>query len=299
MSTQDTLQRFIFDKLPIRGEFVHLDQSFQTIVSQHRYSAPIKQLLGEALCVAALLSAIIKFNGRLTVQFRGKGPLKLLLAQCDNEFQLRGLVKCDGEPTYGELMDAMNEGVLVIMLDGGPKKTRYQGIVSWRGNSLIESIEGYFKESEQLATKIWLSVNETSAVGFLLQIVPTKGEQNRSIEKEIIEPHWRHIQKLSSSLCSIDMLHIDFESLLRMVYPEEEIRIFPVVDVKFGCTCSRKRGADAIMILGREEAEEELRDKQVILVTCDFCNREYVFDRVDVAAIFENKNGSDSNTHLH
>lgn len=299
MSTQDKLQRFIFDKSPVRGEFIHLDQSFQTIVNQHDYPLPIRQLLGEALCVAGLLSAIIKFNGRLTVQFRGKGKLKLLLAQCDNHFHLRGLVKWDGDIDHATLMEAFNDGVLVIMIDGGPSKTRYQGIVAWRGNSLTESIEGYFKESEQLATKIWLSVNETSAVGLLLQVVPSKSSNLRGVEKEIIEPHWHRIQHLSSSLCSVDMLQVNFENLLMQLYPEEEIRLFPAVDVKFGCTCSRKRGADAIQILGREEAEQELKDKQSIVVTCDFCNKEYIFDRVDVAGIFESNDGSGNTPHLH
>src|SRR5207244_419684 len=108
----------------------------------------------------------------LTVQFRGKGKLKLLLAQCDSEFQIRGLAKWEGELTYNDLMDSFNHGVLVIMLDSGPHKSRYQGIVSWRGNSLVESIEGYFRDSEQLSTKIWLTVNKRTAAGFLLQVIP-------------------------------------------------------------------------------------------------------------------------------
>lgn len=295
----DKLQRFIFDKVPIRGEFIRLEESFQTIINQHEYPQPIRQLLGEALCVAGLLSAIIKFDGRLTVQFRGKGQLKLLLAQCNNQFKLRGLAKWDGELTYSSLMESFNEGVLVIMLDGGPNKPRYQGIVAWRGNSLIESIEGYFKESEQLATKIWLSVNDTAAVGYLLQVVPQSPSNLISLEKEVIEPHWNHIQQLSRGLHSVDMLNMDFEKMLTQLYPEEEIRLFPPVDVEFGCTCSRKRGADAIQILGKEEAEEELRDKQVIVVTCDFCNKQYVFDRVDVAKIFDGDGNPGSSTSFH
>lgn len=299
MLIKDTLQRFIFEKAPVRGEYIHLQESFQTIVNQHAYPPALRQLLGEALCVAGLLSAIIKFNGRLTVQFRGKGKLKLLLAQCDNHFHLRGLAKWDGEMSYEDLMEAFNDGVLVIMLDAGPNKNRYQGMVAWRGNSLVESIEGYFRESEQLATKIWLSVSDTSAVGFLLQVVPATSGGVVGIEKDIINPHWDRITKLTSHLYPVDLLSMDCQSILRMLYPEEEIRLFPSVSVSFGCTCSRKRGADAILVLGREEAEAELKDKQSIVVTCDFCNKEYIFDRVDVAKIFENKDIPPADTHLH
>lgn len=299
MSELDTLQRFIFENAPVRGEFIHLQESYQTIIQQHNYPDALKQLLGEALCAAALLSAIIKFDGRLTVQFRGKGKLKLLLAQCDNNFNMRALAKWDGDLPYEELMASFNEGVLVIMLDGGPGKAQYQGVVAWRGNSLSESIEGYFKDSEQLATKIWLTVNERSAVGYLLQVVPNKNLRDAVIENEMIMPHWDHMMKLTEKLYPVDLLTIDCASLLSMLYPDEVIRLFPTVPVRFGCTCSRKRGADAIRILGEEEAEKELADKQTIVVTCDFCNQEYIFDRVDVAKIFQDEIPPPTDIHLH
>lgn len=298
MQKNDLLQRFIFENAPVRGELIQLHATYQTIINQHQYTPAIRKLLGEALCVAGLLSAIIKFDGRLTVQFRGNGKLKLLLAQCDNNFHMRGLVKSDGEMTYEDLMQSFNDGVLVIMLDSGGGKNRYQGMVSWTGNSLAESVEGYFKNSEQLATKIWLSVDEYSASGFLIQVVP--GETGlQKIEQEIINPHWEHISKLSMKINGKDMLNDDSHTLLKKLYPEEEIRVFESVPVSFQCTCSRKRGEDAISILGREEAEAELKDKQSIVVTCDFCNKEYIFDKIDVAKIFEDKDRPPTNSQLH
>lgn len=301
MNNHDLLQRFIFANAPVRGEYIHLQSTFHEIVHQHDYPPAIKQLLGEALCVAGLLSAIIKFDGRLTVQFRGKGKLKMLLAQCDNQFHMRGLAKYEGEMSYDDLMEAFNDGVLVIMLDSGlGGKNRYQGIVSWRGNSLVESIEGYFRESEQLATKIWLAVSDGAAAGYLLQVVPGKDKAVSAIEKEIIAPSWEHLTKLTTSnLQPADMFQVEYPQLLSKLYPEEEIRIFEGVPVKFQCTCSRQRGADAIELLGKKEAEAELKNNNSIVVTCDFCNREYVFDRVDIANIFENKDRPPPNTQIH
>lgn len=299
MTDKDLLHRFLFDKALIRGEFVHLDESFKAILTQHDYPKPIQQLLGEALCAAALLSAIIKFSGRLTVQFRGKGKLKLLLAQCDNQFNIRGLAKWDGELSYDDLMEAFNHGVLVIMLDSG-LKSRYQGVVSWKGNSLAESIEGYFRESEQLATKIWLTVKDTSAAGFLLQIVPASPEHvHEGIEHHALHPNWERVTKLTASLQSEQMLNEDYQTLLSNLYPEEEIRIFDSVPVRFHCTCSRKRGEDAIMILGQKEAEAELKNNKTIVVTCDFCNKEYIFDAADVAKMFAGQGDPPTDIHLH
>lgn len=298
MMKQDLLQRFIFDKASVRGEFIRLENSYQTIIEQHLYPKPIRQLLGEALSVAGLLSAIIKFNGRLTVQFRGKGKLKMLLAQCDNQNNLRGLAKWeDSLSTYNDLMESFNDGILAIMIDGGLKH-RYQGVVAWRGNSLTESIEGYFRESEQLATKIWLAVNDKVAAGFLLQVVPGGGGSSE-IEKETIALEWERITAITSQLEAEALLNANGELLLRKLYPDDEIRLFPAIPVAFKCTCSRKRSEDAILLLGRHEVEEELKDKNSIVVTCDFCNEEYVFDRADVEGIFAAKAKPSSDTHLH
>lgn len=297
--TKDLLQRFIFENEPIRGEYVKLEDCLQTILSQHAYPPAIQRLLGEALCAAVLLSAIIKFKGRVTVQFRGKGNLRLLSAQCDNKCQLRGLAKYEGEFTYEELMASFQDGVLMIMLDSGVKGQRYQGVVELQGNSLAESIQGYFRDSEQLSTKIWLNVSDVCGVGYLLQIIPAADKSARVLEKEIVSPGWHRIIKQTESCDLLTMLDSSYPELLTQLYPDETIRVFDASKVTFHCGCTRKRGEDAISLLGREDAEKELQDKQNVVVTCDFCNKEYVFDRVDVEAIFKKYGQPPSDTYLH
>lgn len=297
--TKDLLQRFIFENEPVRGEYVKLEHSLQTILKQHDYPPAIQRILGEGLCAAALLSAIIKFEGRLTLQFRGKGKLRLLLAQCDDQYHIRGLAKYDNDITYEELIESFQDGILMIMLDSGVKGQRYQGVVEWQGNSLAESIQGYFRSSEQLATKIWLSGNDKFAQGYLLQVIPIADKAARGIENEILNPSWQRIVNQTESADLDNILTRSYPELLTLLYPEETIRVFDPADVDFHCGCTRKRGEDAISLLGREEAEEELRDKQSIVVTCDFCNKEYVFDRVDVEAIFKKYGQPPSDTNLH
>lgn len=285
--SNDVLQRFIFENEPVRGEYVKLDASFAEILAQHDYPASVRHLLGECLSAAVLLSAIIKFQGRLTIQFRGKGKLRLLLAQCDDKYQMRGLAKYDQPISYEELMESFKDGVLVIMLDSGVKGQRYQGVVEWKGNSLAESIEGYFKNSEQLATKIWLTANENTAAGFLLQIVPPSEQVASAIQEEVDSISWQRVLTLTNQQNADLLLNEKYPEMLSKLYPEDNLRVFEGSPVAFKCSCTRKRGEDAILLLGREEAEEELRDKQSIVVTCDFCNKEYVFDRVDIEELFK------------
>lgn len=296
---KDLLQRFIFENEPVRGEYVKLTECLQSILNEHQYPESVRKLLGESLCAAVLLSAIIKFKGRLTLQFKGKGKLRLLLAQCDDQYHMRGLAKYDGEMTYDELMASFKEGILMILLDSGVQGQRYQGIVEWQGSSLAESIEGYFKNSEQLPTKIWLCATEKNAAGFFLQVIPAAGGEARELENEITAPGWYRITQLTEAADMSVLQDTQYPDFLSQIFPQETIRVFDPSSVTFKCTCTRKRGEDAISLLGREEAEEELRDKQVIVVTCEFCNKEYEFDRVDVETIFKKRENPSSDSQVH
>lgn len=293
MNDSDKLQRFLFEDAPVRGEIIRLNTAFTTIVEQHQYPPAIRALLGQALAVASLLAAIVKFDGRLTVQFQGKGKVKLLLAQCNQHFQVRGLVHYTGEMTEDELWNDLKEGVLAIMMEPDAQAgNRYQGIVAWQGNSFAETIEGYFKQSEQLPTRIWLAVNETAVAGLLLQIMPSEvvdGERDA----------WEHLSILSSTITPDELLTLENETLLHRLYSEETVRLFEQVPIQFKCNCSVKRSEHAVYLLGIEEAEEELKQKQTIVVTCEFCNTEYVFDKVDVARIFKEAGNSSPQSQLH
>jgi len=283
MSNKDVVQNFLFENFPIRGEIVHLNNSFQQIMEQHQYPPLIRRWLGEALVLISLLATSIKFSGRLAIQFQGKGKLKLLLVQCTNDLHLRGLAQWEGELNEEEILNSLQQGTIVITIDPENGKQRYQGIVAWQGQTLSESIEGYFLTSEQLPTRIWVVVDEKSAAGFLLQRMPDLEENRR---ESAVDHDWEHINYLTATLTAHELENIDNKTLLRRLYVEEDVRLFEAKPISFKCTCSEKRGANAILMLGQKEAEEELKDKQQIVVKCEFCNHEYTYDRVDVAAIF-------------
>jgi molecular chaperone Hsp33 len=293
MSDKDILQRFIFDGAPVRGEIVHLNDSFKSIMKQHNYPPMIQKILGEALVAASLLSAIIKFKGRLTVQFRGNGKLKLLLAQCNQQFQLRGLAQFDSDLKEDELWEALNQGVLGIMMDPDiPGGKRYQGIVAWKGQSFIETLEGYFYQSEQLPTRLWFSVNEECAAGMLLQVMPKD-------KPELYQNDWERLVMLTDTVKPEELLHIENQVLLHRLYSEDDVRVFEKIPVMFSCNCSVERSEHAIAILGQKEAEQELKLKENIVVTCEFCNKAYSFDRVDIARIFAKGDKPPSSTQIH
>lgn len=297
MNDKDILQRFIFENASIRGEIVRLEESYQVIMKQHQYPPAIKAILGEILVVASLLSASTKIKGRVTVQFQGKGTLKLLLAQSTHDLHIRGLAQWQGDLPADELMKQLKQGLLAITIDPEVGSgSRYQGVVAWQGDSLAHSIEGYFTHSEQLPTRLWLAVNQHRAAGFLIQVMPRESTRlGKNIEGQ---EDWEHISLLTKTLTANELLNLDNATILKRLYVEEDLRLFDASPVSFRCTCSDKRSENALLMLGKDEVEEELNEKQKVVVTCEFCNKEFMFDRVDVARIFK-ESDSDSSTQLH
>lgn len=280
MNNKDLIQRFLFETRSTRGEWVRLTHTYQTIVDQHHYPPVIKKLIGEMLVVTSLISAILKFKGRVSVQFQGKEQLKLLFAESDHEFGVRAFAQFSETIDEQDLLNAFKEGMMVITMDPIEGK-RYQGVVNWQGNSIAESIEGYFRDSEQLQTRLWVAVNHDEAAGLLLQVLPAENKNPDEMNEG-----FSHLAILTDTITETELLTLDIQTLLHRLYSEEDVRLFEGQSVVFRCRCSRERSENALVLLGRKEAELELKNNKQVVVTCEFCGKEYLFEADDIARIF-------------
>lgn len=281
MQEQDSLRRFIFEDEHIRGLWVCCHASYQAVMSRHPYPPVVGTVLGQALAASALLAATIKFEGSLTLQMQSEESLRLLLAQCTHDLHLRGLAHYQED----ELSQANSEfnlplqGRLMITIEQNQPHQRYQGVVESRGEALATMIEQYFQQSEQLPTRLWLASNEKIACGLLLQTLPNAGE---------VRPEaWDNITMLTETLTPEELLKDPCEALLLKLYNEHKVRLFESQLVSFRCRCSTERMENAIKMMSYEEANSLLSAHQQIVVTCEFCNAERTFDRVDVERLFK------------
>jgi len=96
-SSNDFLQRFLLERAGVRGVLVRLDHTWQDIRARGDYPPVPARFLGEALAASALLTGHIKFTGRLSVQVRSKGPLRLLFTECTDQGHVRGIVRWNNE----------------------------------------------------------------------------------------------------------------------------------------------------------------------------------------------------------
>lgn len=276
----DTLQNFIFDNHPARGELVRLENTFQTIINQHYYPPGIKQLLAECLLAVSLLSGISKNEGKLTLQFRGDGALSLLSVRCTHDYHLRGVVQWNEEiDTPESLVQALGNGVLMMTYEPEKKGQRYQSVVEVKGHSVAEALEDYFIQSEQLAARIILAIDDEKAAGLMLQQLPSDNAEAKA-------ESWNHVLTLAESITSDELLNLDNHTILHRLYHQEQVRVFTPHAIQFGCSCSVYRMENAVIGLGKIDALKILEDRDTIEVTCEFCNHHYEFDRVDVERLF-------------
>ncbi|MHB1176303.1 MAG: Hsp33 family molecular chaperone HslO [Sulfuriferula sp.] len=279
MSTTDTLTRFLFESAPVRGELVSLDATWQEVLKHADYPAPLQILLGELMAAAALLSAILKFDGGMIMQMQGSGAVKLVVVEATSDRTLRAAAKWEGEVPTGSLEALLEEGRFVITLDQSASgKQNYQGIVPLTGVSVAEALTHYMQNSEQLDTQIHLAANTQRAAGMLIQRLP-------GVEAADTDA-WNRAEHLAATLKPAELLTLPAETILQHLFHEEDVRVLEAELVSYRCTCSRERVADMLKMLGREEVEAALAERGEIEVRCEFCNRQYRFDPVDAAQLF-------------
>lgn len=279
MQQSDTIQRFIFDQKDIRGEIVNLNKSYQKAIHGHDYPAVIQNLLADALVSVTLLSATLKFEGRLSIQLQGGDIISLLLVQITHDHDMRATIKWDGDTENKTLAELIKNGNLVITIE--PKVgERYQGIVPLEGDRFNQFIEKYFEQSEQLPTRIWLSSDQQHAVGLLLQRLPEKENQMGSNEQD-----WEHFTILTETLKDTELLNLPNSELLYRLYHSEIVKIFDAQSVQYVCGCSREKCENAIISLGPQEIESVQKEEEFIEIKCDFCNKNYHFDIIDLTRL--------------
>jgi molecular chaperone Hsp33 len=278
MASRDQFQRFIFEDSQVRGAWVQLGESYREIGSKAPYPDSVRSLLGEALVASVLMSSTLKFEGTLSLQAQGEGPLRTLMTECSHNRYIRGLARFDeqaiSEEGFHDLLGQSRMAITIIP----DKGNRYQGVVPREQDSLSGCLEEYFDRSEQIPTSLFLFANEQIAAGLLLQRLPGATEKDDEL--------WNRVNHLASTVKASELLELDSHTILHRLFHEETVRLFEPEPVKFRCSCSRERTLGALEAIGKEECYSILEDQGSIEMDCQFCHSHYRFDRNDIDHLF-------------
>lgn len=288
----DTLQKFIFEKAPIRGEIVSLEQTWQRVIDLHNYPDVLRNFMGELAAAAVLLAATLKLQGSLILQIHGQGAVKLLVVECTGDLGLRATAKWEGElPSSATFKELVGNGRFVITLDPKDGQQTYQGIVALEGNSIADILQNYMIRSEQLDTRLWLMAGGQGAAGMLLQKMP----EQKSPDVDA----WERVCQLAETVQSGELESLTGEQLIHRLFHEEDVRLFAERPVHFHCSCSRENVARMLKMLGREEVQQILAEREEVEVFCEFCNQRYLFDAIDAETVFINDSVYAANETQH
>jgi molecular chaperone Hsp33 len=320
------LHKFLFDGLPVRGAIVRVTDAWQEMLRRRAantetgaYPLPVQTLLGEMVAAGLLMQSNIKFEGALILQIAGDGPLKLAVAEVHSSLAVRSTAtlgsaaraSVQDDTPLSALLNQQGQGRCAITLDPDrklPGQQPYQGIVPLVNEagepleSLNVILQQYMRQSEQLDTVLVLAANAQVAAGLLVQRMPVKGQDNLAAGQLDTEAEdtlgenedFNRIAHLASSLQKDELLTLDVPTILRRLFWQEPLVQLPAaVDAAgaalrphFRCTCSKERVENMLRNLGEAESQGIVAEQGRIQVGCEFCGQQYLFDPVDVTALF-------------
>ncbi len=286
----DSVSRFLFETLDIRGAVVHLDDTWRQMQAGRDYQPPVTRLLGEMAAVTALIAAQLKQPGRLTLQLRGNGPIQLLVMDCNEQLQMRGMARSHPvvlPAPVPDLLGAHQGGQLLLSLDLPTARHPYQSIVPMVGDSIAAIFEHYLEQSEQQASRLFIAARPEGVACLFLQKMPDADRNDPD--------GWHRICHLAETVKADELLGLAPADLLTRLFHEDMaahgLRLYDPAPVVYHCPEDWEKVRDMIRSLGREDAETIVREHGEILIRDDICNRDYRFSAEDVAALFDPRAG--------
>jgi len=316
----DIIRPFQLESSSLRGRIVRFDNVVDEILSKHDYPDIVSQLVGEMLVLSALLSSMLKYEGIFTLQTQGDGPIKMMVSDITTGGDLRGCAAFDearvieakeqlavfakenvGESNDNQLAQLLGKGYIAFTVDQGEFAERYQGIVELKGASLVDCVQHYFSQSEQIDTGVKLAVGKRNgkwrASGIMVQRVPEDGGLENAQHGELLkgeaaqlghldEDDWRRAMILLHSCTDDELLDANlpgYELLLRLFH-EEGVRVYEPTKLRAQCRCSVEKIENILAMMSDEDLEEMVVDGNISM-QCEFCSHDYVMSKAEALKV--------------
>ncbi|TVQ83772.1 MAG: molecular chaperone [Micavibrio sp.] len=292
----DVIQPFSLETTGLRGRMVRLGSSLKQIIEQHDYPLPVSYLVSEAVTLSLLLSAMLKYDGIFTLQIQADGAIRGIVVDVNAKGHIRAYAGFDKDAIKQlagkadrNYYDLLQNGHMAFTVDQGENMDRYQGIVQLEGESLLDAVQHYFEQSEQIKTAVRMAVHpqddQWRAGAVMVQYMPESMQQELDTERgEERREDWRRTKILLESCKDDELLSPNLHSadVLYRLFHEEGVRIYPATAVKHVCRCSRDRVANVLMSLSGEDRKDAADSEGKIDITCEFCGKTYLFTQEDL-----------------
>lgn len=258
----------------------------------HNTSKVCSAALGRLITGASMMGVLLKGEkDTLTLKISGGGPASPVVAVANSKGQVKGYVgdsrvnlplnnkgKLDVSGAVGK------DGFLTIIKDLGMKEP-YCAQTPIISGEIAEDITAYYATSEQTPTVCALGVlvdpeteNVLLAGGFLIQLLPTAGEDTISLVEKSLEG----IKPVTTMLAE----GLTPEEICKTVLSEFPMQLLDTQTVEYRCDCSTERVTRALIGAG-EEGLREMAEDEKTEVCCHFCNKKYIFSREKILKLLK------------
>lgn len=309
ISSDNLIQPFQLESSNLRGRSVRLGSVLDDILSAHDYPKPVAHLVAETVTLASLLSSMLKYDGIFTLQAQGDGPVKMLAADVTSDGDVRGCATFDAErlersreqlqdmksseSSQNHLAQYLGKGHIAFTVDQEADNVdRYQGIVELHGSSLVDCVQHYFQQSEQIGTGIKMAVGERGgrwrAGGIMLQNMPDEDDAEKTSLGNMDEDDWRRSMILLDSCTEDEFLDPDLvtEGVLFRLFHEEGVRVYEPKALQKACRCSEERVEGVLLMMSEEDRDYMIVDG-VLTMHCEFCGHDYVYSKEQLENILK------------
>ncbi len=247
----------------------------------HKCSATAATALGRTLTAGAMMGTMMLKNekDKLTLHIKSQGPIGTIIVTADKKGNVKGEVSNpqvenffkNGKLDVGE---AVWPGVLNVIKDLGLKEP-YVGQVPIISGEIAEDLTEYFMSSEQVPSLVALSV-----------FVNRDNSLMPGAKEEIIQ-HLENFFKDEFSMSSELSAGKAVETIVQEIFEGFDLEILEHHDLKYSCDCSRERFRLGMMSLGKKELRNIVEEDGKADIRCQFCGKEYHFDRVELIDMVE------------
>ncbi|MCD8570791.1 MAG: Hsp33 family molecular chaperone HslO [Alphaproteobacteria bacterium] len=292
----------------MRGRLVKLGKVLDDVLTPHAYPEAVAHLVAENLTLSLLLSSMLKYDGIFTLQCQGDGPVKMLAADVTSQHAVRACASFDTdriekisrtlngldspETSQNQLAQYLGKGYIAFTVDpANPDMERYQGIVELKGASLVDCVQHYFNQSEQIGTGIKMAVGKRDgkwrAAGIMLQKMPEEGGYTAAGHSNLDEDDWRRAMILMDSCTDDELLSAKLHphEVLFRLFHEEGVRVFQPYMAHKECRCSRERVENILKMMSDDDREYMKVDGEISM-HCEFCGTDYVFSDQELNKMF-------------
>lgn len=274
----DLITRFIINNSSIRGNIIRIKNSLSELKKSLTIPEQLTSSFTEIITVCPMLAATLKFEGGLILQIQGKKSLKLIIAESDNDFKIRGTIKLS-EHTNESFRDLIQDAIVALTVIHKDQKTPYQGIIEVGSGEIKAMIEHYLTQSMQIKSKVFFHQTKNESFGVLFQELPHENEE----QKVITESLWNDIDLINSNALSDGP-----EQFLKNIFTQNDVQIFEEHAVQYECSCNQEKIYKTISLIQENEIYSSIKDDCIEMV-CEYCHKKYTVTKEEIDIIF-NKN---------